>query len=71
MAAARRGFVVVLVETGGGAGGRVVVGAVFGHFDVVARGGGCGVYSVFLVSVLGLSVIRGGCHGGAVWEVGL
>lgn len=56
MAAAGWGFV-VLVETGGGAGGRVVVGAVSGHFDVVARGGGCGVYPVFLVSVLGLVVI--------------
>ena len=57
MAAAGWGFVVVLVETGGGAGGGVVVGAVFGHFDVVARGGGCGVYSVFLVSVLGLGIV--------------
>ena len=35
----------VLVETGGGAGGGVVLvgGAVFGHFDVGAGGGGCGV----------------------------
>ena len=55
MAAAGWGF--VLVETGGGAGGRVVVGAVFGHFDIVAGGGGCGVYSVFLVFVLGLIVV--------------
>lgn len=59
MAAAGWGF--VLIETGGGAGGGIVIGAVFGHFDVGAGagGGGCGVYSVFLALVSGLVVVGG------------
>ena len=48
---------VIVVETRGRAGGGIVVGAVLRHFDVIAGGGGCGVYSVFLVFVLGLIVV--------------